>query len=162
AVGTPSALAQRVHACRSLLFHGHKMRFVNAVLDATSVAPPAPTVRVNRLALAAHRGASKAMEASVTVVAAAQLQRVEPRLFRRRRPPGSEPHFSLLVDFEGEHVAGEGGPYRQFFTDVARELRAGTVPLLVAAPAARDKLTPAPSRRSRADLRLFRFLGQLM
>lgn len=160
ALGSASPLARRVVACRTLLFHEAKMRFLNTVLDATSVQAPAPTVTLNRLALASHARTSE--RASVLVAAASQLRRVEPRLFRQRRPPGSEPHFSLLVDFEGEHVAGEGGPYRQFFTDVARELRSGTLPLLVPAPSARDKLTIAPARQTRHDLRLFRCLGQLM
>ena len=99
----------------------------------------------------------------------AQLRRVEPRQFRQKRPPGSEPHFSLLIDFKGEHVAGEGGPYRQFFTDVARELRTPHVPLLVPCPNAqaklganRDKFLPSAAAKTRGLLRMFRFLGQLM
>jgi hypothetical protein len=31
--------------------------------------------------------------------------------------------LSFEVDFIGEHVVGEGGPYRQFFSDISDELR---------------------------------------
>lgn len=43
------------------------------------------------------------------------------------RPPaflvGSEEHLSFEIQFRGEHVVGETGPYRQFFTDVSAELK---------------------------------------
>jgi hypothetical protein len=53
-----------------------------------------------------------------------QLHAIDPKIFRQRKPPGNNPHYALNVLFEGEHVEGVGGPYRQFFTDVSRELKA--------------------------------------
>jgi ATP synthase F1 epsilon subunit len=44
-------------------------------------------------------------------------------LLRQKKPPGTEPHFSLKIVFQGENVEGQGGPYRQFFTDVSNELK---------------------------------------
>lgn len=42
---------------------------------------------------------------------------------RPSQPRGAEPHLSFEVDFDGEDVEGQGGPYRQFFTDVSQELQ---------------------------------------
>jgi len=95
---------------------------------------------------------------------------VDLEAFRPRKPAGAGPHFSLLIEFKGELVQGEGGPYRQFFTDVSKELRDSTcLPLLIPCPNAqgkvgegRDKYVLNPSARSKLHLRMFRFLGQLM
>jgi len=102
-------------------------------------------------------------------IAFTQLQKADPSLFRQKKPQGGEPHFSLLIQFKGEHVEGEGGPYRQFFTDIARELKQQNMSLFVPCPNAqqiqgenRDKLVIAPSATSPTQLRMFRFLGQLM
>jgi hypothetical protein len=51
-----------------------------------------------------------------------QLAAVSRDRLRPPRPSGSEPHYAFRVVFQGENVEGEGGPYRQFFTDVSREL----------------------------------------
>jgi hypothetical protein len=51
----------------------------------------------------------------------AQLQHVDPSLYRQRKPQGQgSPHHSLTVNFEGELVEGLTGPYRQFFTDCSK------------------------------------------
>lgn len=66
-----------------------------------------------------------------------QLRGVDRALLRQRKPPGTEPHFSLKVVFQGENVEGQGGPYRQFFTDVVNELR-DRLPLLIPCPNAQS------------------------
>jgi hypothetical protein len=88
---------------------------------------------------------------------------------RPARPSGSEPHYAIKVVFKGENVEGEGGPYRQFFTDISRELSHGAVPLFVPSPNAqaqvgdlRDRFVPRPSARSPTLLAMFAFLGRLM
>ena len=43
-------------------------------------------------------------------------------MLRPSEPRGSAPHLSIEVFFKGEDVVGMGGPYRQFFSDVALEL----------------------------------------
>lgn len=31
---------------------------------------------------------------------------------RPQKPHGNEPHLAFVIVFKGEHVVGEGGPYR--------------------------------------------------
>jgi hypothetical protein len=35
-----------------------------------------------------------------------QLKNVNPVIFRQKKPPGNNPHYSLNILFEGEHVEG--------------------------------------------------------
>jgi other hect domain ubiquitin protein ligase E3 len=102
-------------------------------------------------------------------IAFRQLSKCKAASFRQKRPSGTDPHFSLRVIFKGEHVEGEGGPYRQFFTDIAEELKSERLPLLIPVPNAvmqgsanRDAFMLAPGRRSVQDFQLYRFLGILM
>jgi len=60
-------------------------------------------------------------------------------------------------------------PTDNFFTDVSRELQHGGLPFLIPCPNAqakvgrnRDKFIVSPSAKSQEDLRMYRFLGQLM
>lgn len=101
-------------------------------------------------------------------IAFSQLKHVDPTLFKQKKPSGAEPHLAIKIDFKGEHVEGEGGPYRQFFTDVSKELKE-VLPLLIPCPNAqakvgknRDKYINNPSCNSRIHLKMYRFLGQLM
>ena len=52
------------------------------------------------------------------------------------RPHGADPFLSFEIVFKGEDVVGEGGPWRQFFTDIARELQDPifNCPLLIPSP----------------------------
>ena len=65
-------------------------------------------------------------------------------------------------------MEGEGGPYRQFFTDISKELQ-GVLPLLIPCPNAqakvwfnRDKWILTPSCDSILHLTMYEFLGRLM
>jgi hypothetical protein len=51
-----------------------------------------------------------------------QFQKVSPAFLRPFKPKGTDPYLSFTVNFRGENVMGEAGPYRQFFTDIGREL----------------------------------------
>jgi hypothetical protein len=92
---------------------------------------------------------------------------------------GADPHLSFSIVFRGEHVVGEGGPYRQFFADVSSELQPlGTaikgseqklLGLLCKSPnnksvsnVGRGKFVINASRSSSHDLSYFEFLGILM
>lgn len=52
-----------------------------------------------------------------------QMKDFESAALRPSQPRGADPHLSFEVYFEGEDVEGQGGPYRQFFTDVSQELQ---------------------------------------
>jgi hypothetical protein len=97
------------------------------------------------------------------------LKDVDPALLRPPRPAGAEPFLAFELVFAGEHVVGEGGPYRQFFTDVAQELQDSkyNCPLFIPVPNAgdvgdnRDKFTIKPASTSASHLAMFEFLGVL-
>eukprot|EP01126_Amoeba_proteus_P004373 TRINITY_DN11460_c0_g1_i1.p1 TRINITY_DN11460_c0_g1~~TRINITY_DN11460_c0_g1_i1.p1 ORF type:complete len:555 (-),score=115.25 TRINITY_DN11460_c0_g1_i1:80-1744(-) len=172
-------LSKYLFYCRSLMFHSVKMEFFYSILDRTSTDVPQPKIAINRLQMADKidkRDATKdvtidwLLENTAFGVAFSQLRHTNPEGFRQKRPSGTDPHFSLLVDFPGEHVEGEAGPYRQFFTDVSKELQqSGLLPLFVPCPNAqakvganRDKFVCTPSSRSSLHLKMYRFVGQLM
>jgi hypothetical protein len=53
-----------------------------------------------------------------------QLKAADPVNLRPPVPGGGNPHLCFRITFRGEHVEGEDGPYRQFFSDITNELRA--------------------------------------
>ncbi len=64
-----------------------------------------------------------------------QFLRISPAFLRPFKPRGADPYLSFIVTFKGENVMGEAGPYRQFFTDIARELEpAYKLGLFIASP----------------------------
>ena len=50
-----------------------------------------------------------------------QIKDLDPSILRPKQPKG-EPHLAFIIKFAGEDVEGDGGPYRQFFTDLTSEL----------------------------------------
>lgn len=98
-----------------------------------------------------------------------QLGRVNPTQLRPRRPLGAEAFITFEVQFRGENVAGQAGPYRQFFNDVSSELVQSNTPLFLPCPNAqsgvgdaKDMVLPKPSNSSKAMLSLYEFVGVLM
>lgn len=175
-MGSTGELASWMSECRGLLFHSLKMNFVYRVLERTSDGSSAcPSVILNRIDISANKDAVMAarteeMFSKKTAFGQAflQLQNTDPVAFRRPKPNGAEPHFAMRVLFQKENVQGDGGPYRQFFTDIAKEL-AEVLPLLVPCPNAqtkignnRDKFVITPSSNSNTYLKMYRFLGKLM
>jgi hypothetical protein len=169
-------LASWVSECRGLIFHSLKMNFVYNVLERTADESTAcPSIILNRIDISANKDhvmATRTEDAFTKNTAFGQaftqLQTTDPVAFRRPKPIGAEPHFAMRVLFQKENVQGDGGPYRQFFTDISKEL-AEVLPLLVPCPNAqtkignnRDKFVVTPSSNSRTYLKMFRFLGQLM
>jgi hypothetical protein len=169
-------LAKQLSRCRGLIFHSVKMQYICDVLDKTSVQASQPVVVIDRFKLAARKEKNPSpvlddeyiLKNTTFGIAFSQLKQVDPNLFKQKKPSGAEPHLAIKIDFKGEHVEGEGGPYRQFFTDVSKELR-NILPLLIPCPNAqakvgknRDKYIINPSCNSRVYLKMYRFLGQLM
>lgn len=111
------------------------------------------------------------IHATSFAVAFRALQDVPSYRLRKLRPRGAEAHVCIRILFKGQaNAAGDGGPYRQFFTDVADEMRM-YLPFFIPVPNAfakgasnreNCKFVVAQSRRSLEDLQMFRFLGQLM
>jgi other hect domain ubiquitin protein ligase E3 len=166
------SFANLLSRCRSLMFHTCKMDFIYEILDKTSVQVPQPTVTIDRLKLAAKKEKEGEGETSVSRtmfgIAFQQLKNANPAAYRQKKPGGAEPHFSVKIVFKGENVQGEGGPYRQFFTDVSKELQ-GVLPLLIPCPNAqqglgenRDKWIICPSSDSPTQISMYEFLGRLM
>lgn len=192
------SLAYLFSAARSLIFHTSKMEYIYDVLDKTSVQGNQPTVNIDRLKLAAKKDKEPATGATTTHssdssntnsssggaiigsnnttnlsqtmfgIAFQQLRNINPTNYRQKKPGGAEPHFGLKIVFRGENVQGEGGPYRQFFTDVSKELQ-GALPLFIPCPNAqgalgenRDKWIPNPSADSSNQIAMFEFVGRLM
>eukprot|EP01121_Diplochlamys_sp_Union-15-3_P005925 TRINITY_DN1628_c0_g1_i3.p1 TRINITY_DN1628_c0_g1~~TRINITY_DN1628_c0_g1_i3.p1 ORF type:complete len:512 (+),score=59.66 TRINITY_DN1628_c0_g1_i3:105-1538(+) len=76
---------------------------------------------------------------------------------------------AFRVTFDGEGVDDNGGPYREVFMDICAELQSNVLPLFIPSPnhehdvgENREKFVINPTRTSRLDLDLYRFLGQLL
>ncbi len=159
-------------ACRDIIFHTTKMDFIYEIVDKTTVQGNQPTVTIDRLKLAAKKdkeeSESTLLNHTMFGLAVAQLKNANPMYFRQKKPGGTEPHFSIKIVFKGENVQGEGGPYRQFFTDVSKELQ-GILSLFIPCPNAqqgegenRDKWIINPAANTSSHLAMFEFLGRLM
>jgi hypothetical protein len=48
---------------------------------------------------------------------------MELSLLRPSKPGGTVPHVAFVPMLKGEHVQGDGGPYRQLFQDISAELQ---------------------------------------
>lgn len=172
-----SIISQRLSYCRMLVFHNVKMKYIYEILEKTSVQGNQPTVAINRLKIADRIEKSK-MESQFTDemflentsfgIAYSQLKGTDPKNFRQKKPGGTDPHFSLHINYKGENVEGDGGPYRQFFTDVSSEL-IKTTSLLILTPNSNEKIGKnrgkyiiKPSCKSKEKMGMYRFLGNLM
>ena len=113
-----------------------------------------------------------------------QLAETSATLLRPVKPKGSEPFISFEIIFKGEHVMGEAGPYRQFFSDISGELQPSALHeherdffldvnrkfnLLIPSPNRanelgdfKEKFVVNPSNKSSYYLQLYEFLGLLM
>lgn len=108
-----------------------------------------------------------------------QLSEISSGLLRPLKPKGTDSFICFTVVFKGEHVMGEAGPYRQFFSDISGELQPSQLQdspmeerrleLLIPSPNrthqlgdARDKFVINPVLKSSHYLSLYEFLGLLM
>eukprot|EP01091_Cochliopodium_minus_P010079 TRINITY_DN2625_c0_g3_i1.p1 TRINITY_DN2625_c0_g3~~TRINITY_DN2625_c0_g3_i1.p1 ORF type:complete len:1721 (+),score=746.57 TRINITY_DN2625_c0_g3_i1:2414-7576(+) len=164
---------------RDLIFLSVKTNFSLIVFDKTSTSGNQPTVVIERLNLLAGKNDSQSNKSNNENkddllnntsfgLAMQQLSKSNDSVLRQKKPPGTEPHFSFVIEFKGENVEGQGGPYRQFYSDVSRELK-DRLPLLIPCPNAqiqngdnRDKFIISPSATSSQDLNMFEFFGKLI
>eukprot|EP00466_Bigelowiella_natans_P021336 jgi/Bigna1/53538/estExt_Genewise1Plus.C_210001 len=108
---------------------------------------------------------------SIFASAFRQLQNAPVSRFRVSKPSGAEPHLAFRIVTENEQVVGEAGPYRQFFTDISRELQQAELsPLFMPSPNHRNSmgdhrdkyiLKRAASHQCSECLDMLRFLGVL-
>jgi len=105
---------------------------------------------------------------SIFASAFRQLQNASVSRFRVSKPSGAEPHLAFRICTENEQVVGEGGPYRQFFTDISRELQLPESPLFMPSPNNRnsmgdhrDKFILKQASQCSECLDMLRFLGVL-
>ncbi|TMW62992.1 hypothetical protein Poli38472_005610 [Pythium oligandrum] len=179
----PNSLRMRLMAIRQLIFPAVKIRFFaqtqdNANLACSNMADQGnkrPMVTLDRRRIVARRSPTAPLllqnpETSLFGSTMQQLSKVQPSLLRAKRPTGaSDPFVSFIVIFAGEHVVGEGGPYRQLFNDIATELLSPGNPLFVPTQnnvmkigEYRERYLPRPSSTSKELIRMYEFVGLLM
>ncbi|OQR97917.1 Hect-domain containing peotein [Achlya hypogyna] len=158
------ALARRIGAARRLVFPHVKIRLGSIVLDNTAEThTKRPTVVLDRLKWKQHPELVSLFEST-----RAQLEAVPPGALRAKRPLGaSDPFVAFGVGFSGEHVVGDGGPYRQLFSDMAHEcLRLGlfrpTPNGAAQTGELRDCVLPPPANTATTALAQYEFVGLLM
>ena len=179
----PSSICALLSHCRHLLFFSVKSAFLYDAMAASSTPSSAASgafLSINRLR-AAHSARSASRHQDTIALTAdtvvgqsfAQLRGVPGGVLRRARPRGGAPHTAFHVQFEGESVLGQGGPYRQLFSDVTRELQSTLTSdglrLFVPTPNARSGVgenrhlfMPNPAMTSVQQLLLFEHVGRLM
>eukprot|EP01022_Parablepharisma_sp_SALTPOND_P017236 TRINITY_DN2714_c0_g1_i1.p1 TRINITY_DN2714_c0_g1~~TRINITY_DN2714_c0_g1_i1.p1 ORF type:complete len:4242 (-),score=491.35 TRINITY_DN2714_c0_g1_i1:9625-22350(-) len=189
----PLTISSFLSSARSLCFNYVKICLQQAVLDQTVVPRERPPkLFFERLKLAkgdkereARRNEEnvkgRLLSESVFYRAYEQVKEMDLTLLRPAKPQGSAPFLAFEIVFKGENVAGEGGPYRQFFADVSSELqpsltsagytdtRSSALHLLCPTPNTKnkqgegqDKYAFTPSAKATTDLLLYEFLGILM
>ena len=167
----PRSIAGLVGRCRPFVFPSVKNKFISNILDTTAEEAKTPTITVNRLALQLARNRGETidfMRDSLFAKTFHQLyHKVDPFHLRPVRPHGTEPWLAFETKFKGEQVVGEGGPYRQLFTDLGKELMEHST-LLQPTPNntakignGRDKYLIQPSANTSQQLQFFEFLGML-
>jgi hypothetical protein len=179
AASRPWTSANRLFQCRGLLFASVRRDFVDATLDriCSAETPDKPRVTIDRLAAATALESGDSERHSVLVQACRQIGNVRPSQLLAPRPSGSNAHTAFEVNFKGENAEGQGGPYRQFFCDVSRELQSvqgeqgPSAPLSLFMPCPnfrvgvgnqRDTFVPQVTSRSPTQLSYFHFLGRLL
>jgi hypothetical protein len=111
-----NSIAGLVAQCKKYIFQSVKIGFVDSILDFTSEDSKPPAISINRLALAQLKQSGIPLDIlkhSHFGASFRQLSSIEPNRLKPIRPHGTEPFLAFEVNFQQEHVVGEGGPYRQ-------------------------------------------------
>lgn len=168
---TIGSMACLLNPCRPFVFTAVKTSFLEKMLDLSAEDCKTPKVTVNRTNLASRKNTGEVIdfiEHSHFATVQKQLRDLDPVHLRTRRPHGTEPFIAFEVVFEGEHVVGEAGPYRQIFSDFGHELQDLSCPMLIPCPNSasssgenRDKWVLRPGRLTGVLRQMFEFLGTL-
>jgi hypothetical protein len=167
------SIAGLVRSSRIFVFTGVKVDFFQKMLDLTAEPCKPPQVTLNRVKLQSMVDTGESVDFMRDTLFGRtfhQLRSMDPFKLRPVRPQGAEPFMAFEVVIKGEHVVGEGGPYRQFFTDVGHELQnpVYNCPLFTPSPNQvgkagenRDKFMIRPSSSSTSMIQMYEFLGLL-
>lgn len=173
----PLTLSAFLSSSNNLCLSNVKFDLRHLILEKTSVAREStPKLNFDRIRMAERKNEGKQEKDFIFHQAFEQAKTLDLALLRPTKPHGAEPHLSFMVVFRGEHVVGEGGPYRQFFADISKELQAvknlsdqKVMELLVRTPnnkgdaiLGKDKWTVAPKASTSSEISQFEFLGVLM
>ena len=165
-----------IHRSKSFVFTSCKTTFLQLILAASAVDAKPPRIVLNRPALLLRKQRGEYIDFvkhSNFGNGFRQLIDTPAALLRPTRPHGTEPFLGFEVEFQQEQVVGEGGPYRQYFSDVGRELvdqsPQSASPLFINCPNKqsqagdnRDKYVINPAAVSSLHLQMFEFVGVLM
>jgi hypothetical protein len=165
-------VGEMIRLCRHFIFRKVKLDYITKVLDGTSsIASRKPSVTINRLEITEKKALRPAdfdfLSDTSFGKAFKQLRDVKSSSLKPKRPVGAEPFLAFEVIVKGEHVVGEAGPYRQFFTDISSEVLDPSCPLFMSCPnkisglgESRDKFIIRPtSSSSTAMIEIYEFLG---
>jgi other hect domain ubiquitin protein ligase E3 len=172
------SLGYNIKYYRSLVMGVIKLELCQKIMQKTSVGrenDEVPKVELERLKareLRTKEGlvTAKEKEDHLFTKAHSQFIKIPPAFLRPFKPKGADPYLSFTVNFKGENVMGEAGPYRQFFTDIARELAPTyNLGLFIPSPNNRHQSGEHKSRwvvnpraNSTYHFSLFEFVGVLM
>ena len=171
-----SSLPALIHRSKSFVFTSCKTTFLQLILAASAVDAKPPRIVLNRPALLLRKQRGEYIDFvkhSNFGNGFRQLIDTPAALLRPARPHGTEPFLGFEVEFQQEQVVGEGGPYRQYFSDVGRELvdqsPQSASPLFINCPNKqsqvgdnRDKYVINPAAGSSLHLQMYEFVGVLM
>uniref|UniRef100_K3WUL9 HECT domain-containing protein n=1 Tax=Globisporangium ultimum (strain ATCC 200006 / CBS 805.95 / DAOM BR144) TaxID=431595 RepID=K3WUL9_GLOUD len=180
----PNSLRNRIVSIRQVVFPGVKIRFFAQTQDNTSFGcsmhsaesgAKRPMVTLDRRKIYGRRAPGSPLslddpKKSLFGSVMKQLSTINPSLLRAKRPTGaSDPFVAFIVNFAGENVVGEGGPYRQLFNDISNELLSPGNPLFIPTQnnfmkigEYRERYIPKPSSISKDMLKMYEFVGLLM
>ncbi|CAD8078334.1 unnamed protein product [Paramecium sonneborni] len=162
------SMGNYMQVLRQLCMTPTKVDIVQRVLNKTSISrDSAPKINVERIRLANRNGRTNQQDFLFTI-AYEQMKNIPPTLLRPIKPQGTDPFLAFEVNFKGEDVQGESGPYRQFFADISKELQSSQLLLYPSTNNQaklgnhKDKFVLNPSAKSNYYLHLYEFLGVLM
>ena len=140
---TALSLSRLLYDARHLVISSLKTRFAGAIMSSTSVASPAarPRLTVDRF----EALQTWAPGATVFGQAAWQLVAHPAASLRQLR---QMPHLAFEIKLLKERVAGESGPYREFFDNAAQELISGSRTKAGVQPTVLPLLQPCPNAKA--------------
>ncbi|OWF52164.1 E3 ubiquitin-protein ligase HECTD4 [Mizuhopecten yessoensis] len=150
---------------RHLVFYDSKVNLMNRVLNATAQRKPdqaAPEIVLDPLET--FSGEEKTSLLTWLCQAFRQLSSVPSSQFCVRLASGGDPTYSFNVRLTGEEVHGTSGSFRQFLSQVAKELQGSLVRMLVPCSSSNNmgKHILKPGPMTFPEERLLQFFGQLL